>query len=145
MFIQRKISISTRCTCLLIFAVLALCAVNGYGQTLKAQLATRPISRDDIAAYKLASTMELTGGLNTVGLGQAVHLEAEVDIGVPPLQIASVTWSLASKPAGSNAALADSPLGTNVPVYPPSDALIYQIAGRKMLRPDVAGIYNVNA
>ena len=123
----------------------AICATSVSAQTVAAQLIPRPMSRDDIAAYGLPSTTELTGGLTTVGLGQPVQLEADVDINVPASQIAGVTWTLASKPAGSNAALAASPLGSNVPVFLPSDRLVYQVAGRKLLRPDVAGIYNVSA
>src|SRR5579883_1198862 len=137
--------ISARSTCLLVLLLIAVCAANVYAQSLQAQLATRPMTRDDIAAYGLPATMELTGGLKTVGVGQPVHLEAEVDINVPASQISSVTWSLSSKPAGSSAVLEDSPLGANVPVYLPSDRVIYQVAGRKLLRPDKAGIYNISA
>ncbi len=145
MLIRIPKCISTLSTCLLAVLLVALCAASGYAQTLKAQLTTRAMSRDDIAAYSLPATTELTGGLTTVGLGQPAFLEAEVDITVPPSQISSVTWTLASKPAGSSAVLVDSPLTSNVAVYPPSDAVAYQIAGRKLLRPDVAGIYNVSA
>jgi hypothetical protein len=145
MIIRNHKCISARTTCLLLVLLATICAANGYAQSLKAQLTTRPMTRDDIAAYKLPATTELTGGLTTVGLGQPAFLEAEVDITVPPDQISSVTWTLSSKPAGSNATLQDSPLPSNVAVYPPSDALAYQIAGRKLLRPDVAGIYNISA
>jgi hypothetical protein len=133
-------------TAAILILLVAVCGANAIAQTtLSAQLATRPMSRDDIAAYGLPATTELTGGLTTVGLGQPVHLEAQVDINVPASQIASVTWSLASKPANSTAVLADSPLGSNVGIYEPADRLIYQVAARKLLRPDVAGVYNVSA
>jgi len=125
--------------------LIGMCGPVLHAQTLQAQLATRPITRDDLAAYGLPSTMELTGGLSTVGVGQPVHLEAEVDINVPASQIASVTWTLTSKPSNSQAILQDSPLGKNVAISEPSDRLIYQVAGRKLLRPDAAGIYNVTA
>jgi hypothetical protein len=129
---------------LVLFAVAAF-APYLQAQNLASQLVTRPISRDDIAAYGLPATTELTGGLTTVGLGQPAHLEAEIDINVPPSQIAGVTWNLASKPAGSKATLTASPLGANVPIFEPSDRAIYQVADRQLLRPDVAGIYNVTA
>ena len=132
-------------TCLVALLLVIVCAATVHAQTLNAQLATRPISRDDIAAYKLPSTTELTGGLTTIGVGQPVHLEAEVDIAVPPSQIAGVTWSLTSKPSGSNAVLVDDSLPSNVAIYEPSDRLIFQVAGRKLLRPDVAGIYKISA
>lgn len=132
--------------CLLAMLLIALCAPNISAQTtLAAQLILRPMTPDDIAAYGLPSTTETSGGLTTVGLGQPAYLEADVDINVPASQIASVTWTLASKPTGSNAVLAADPLGSGVPVFLPSDKLIYQVAGRKLLRPDVAGVYNVSA
>ena len=46
---------------------------------------------------------------------------------------------------GSNADLADSPLGPDVPIFEPSDRLVAQVAGRKLLRADVAGRYTVTA
>ncbi len=148
MLIHTKLKVPSVHTAIWLVAVLliAACAPIVSAQTtLNAQLTTRPISRDDIAAYGLPSTTELTGGLTTVALGQPAHLEADVDINVPATQIAGVSWTLASKPAGSNAVLATSPLGSNVPPFLPSDRLIYQVAGRKLLRPDVAGIYNISA
>jgi len=143
MLIGRKFSAGG--TCLVAVLLVVLCAANVYAQTLQAQLTTRPITRDDIAAYKLASTTQLTGGLNTVGIGQAVHLEADVDVNVPAAQISSVTWTLSSKPTGSTAALADSPLPAGVPTFEPADRVVFQVAGRKLLVPDVAGVYNVSA
>lgn len=145
MLIRNRKCISACGTCLLVVLLVALCAANGYAQTLNAQLILRPMTPDDINAYSLPAATERSGGLTTVGLGQPAYLEADVDISVPASQISSVTWSLASKPAGSNAVLADDPLGSGVPVFLPSDRLIYQVAGRKLLRPDVAGIYNINA
>jgi len=145
MLIRLNKYIPTAITCLLELLLVVVCVPNVNAQTLQAQLATRAVTNDDITSYALASTTETSGGLATVGLGQPVYLDAEVDINVPASQISSVTWSLASKPAGSNAVLANSPLGSNVPPYPPSDALIYQVAARKLLRPDVAGIYNLSA
>ena len=111
----------------------------------QAQLVLRPINSDDITAYKLPATMSHSGGLSTVGLGQALYLEAELDINVPPGDIASVAWELTDKPANSKAVFSDSPLGTNVPIYEPADRLIFQVAGRKLLRVDVPGVYLVTA
>ena len=132
--------------CLVAAVMIAMCAIPLSAQTpLKGQLVTRPLTQDDIALYKLPATTERSGGLSTIGLGQAVFLEAEVDIAVPGSQIAGVTWALAKKPANSKAVLADSPLGSNVPIYEPSDRLIFQVAGRQLLRMDVAGLYTVTA
>ena len=145
MLIRIQKCIPAASTCLLAILLVVLCAANVSAQTLAAQLATRALTNDEIGAYSLPSATDRSGGLTTVGLGEAVYLDAEVDIKVPASQISSVTWSIASKPAGSSAAFASSPLGSNVPAYPPSDALTYQIAGRKLLRPDIAGIYNISA
>jgi len=146
MLIRIKKCIPTATTCLLAVLLVALCATNVSAQTtLAAQLIPRAVTNDDIATFNLPTGTDRSGGLTTVGLGEAAYLEAEVDINVPASQISSVTWSIASKPAGSKATFTSSPLGANVPVYPPSDALVYQIAGRNLLRPDVAGIYNISA
>src|SRR5579862_6822470 len=105
MLIRIQKCIPTASTFLLVMLLAILCATTVSAQTLAGQLQTRPMSRDDITANGLPATTELTGGLNTVGLGQPVFLEAEIDINVPASQISSVSWSLASKPAGSTATL----------------------------------------
>src|SRR5208283_1443254 len=51
-------------------------------------------------------------------------------------------------PPGSQAALTNSPLGANVPIYDPSDRQLYIVAGpngRTLLRPDLTGQYTVTA
>jgi len=129
-------------------AALAVVAVPA---TLKAQtlqapvLALRPVTTGDLALYKLPSTVQVSGGLTTVALGEPWYLEVQVDATLTVKQIGSVTWTLVVKPAGSNAQLVASPLTSSVPVYEPSDRLIYQVADRKLLLPDVAGIYIVSA
>ena len=80
-----------------------------------------------------------------MGVGQPAYLDALVNIAVPPTDIVSVTWTLTNQPIGSVAALAPSPLGTNVPTYNPADQVAFQVAGRTMLRPDVKGQYTVIA
>ena len=74
-----------------------------------------------------------------MGVGQPVYLEIDVATNVSVPNITNITWLPVQKPAGSAAALQASPLGTNVPVYEVSDRLVYQAAGRMLLRPDVAG------
>src|SRR5215469_12773788 len=107
---------------LLAIVLSALCAVNLSAQTaLQSQLVLRPMNQDDITLYKLPSTTEFSGGLSTIGIGSAVYLEAQLDLAVPASQIASVTWAITDKPAGSKAVLTDSPLGPNVGIYEPSD------------------------
>lgn len=130
----------------LLAVLLAVAAVTAaLAQAPQARIAARPLTRDDIAAYKLPSTLELTGGLFTVGVGQPAYLEAQVDIAVPAADLISTNWQLTYKPSGSAAVLADSPLGSNVPIYEPADRQAFQVAGRTLLRPDVTGPYVVTA
>ena len=115
-------------------------------QTLQApRLVVRALTNGDIANYKLASTSQVSGGLETVALGEPWYLEVQVDISIPAKQIVPVSWTLTTKPSGSSATLVASPLGSNVPIAEPSDRLIYQVAGRQLLRPDVHGVYVVTA
>jgi hypothetical protein len=109
------------------------------------QLVLRPLTPGDVTIYKLPSTTENSGGLATVGVGTPVYLEVEVDLAIAPSNIVSVTWALTNVPALSAAAFTSSPLGANIPVYEPADRLIYQVAGRTLLRPDVVGQYTVVA
>src|ERR1035438_4856309 len=117
----------TTAICLALLLVAVCAPVLNAQTTLAAQLISRPVTNDDISGLKLPATVERSGGLNTVGLGQAAYLEADVDITVPASQIAGVKWTIESQPTGSKAVLEDSPLGSTVPVYLPSDRLIYQI------------------
>jgi len=87
----------------------------------------------------------VSGGLFTVGLGQPVYLDALVTNGIPASNVLGVTWILTNVPVGSTAALAPSPLGTNVPIYSPADRAVFQLAGRQMFRPDVVGQYTITA
>lgn len=115
-------------------------------QTLQApRLALRPVTTGDLALYKLPSTVQVSGGLTTVALGEPLHLEIDVDATIPAKQIGGVTWSIVNQPSGSKAQIIASPLTASVPVYEPSDRLIYQVADRKLLQPDIHGIYIVSA
>ncbi len=120
--------------------------MNSQGATtLTGQLILRPLTADDQSLYGLTATTEIGGGLTTVGIGTAVYPEADVNIAIPATNIYSVTWTLTSRPIGSSAALTNSPLGANVPIYESSDRLALQVAGRAFLRPDVAGQYTISA
>lgn len=135
--------------------ILALVALNVTGgaaalmaqtaPTLDARIFLRPMNNDDTSAYKLAPAPQRSAGLSTVGIGQPAYLEVLVNKAIPAEQIAGVTWELASRPSTSKAELVDGPIGMDVPTYEPSDRAISQVAGRKMLRPDVPGQYTVTA
>jgi len=112
---------------------------------LAPQIVSRPLTPGDKTRYGLASSLEVSGGLNTVAVGTPIYLEAEVSSTIAPSNITSVTWALTDKPLNSAAALIDSPLGSNVPVYEPVDRSVYQVASRSLLRPDLTGQYTVTA
>jgi hypothetical protein len=111
---------------------------------IQGKVVARPLTPGDKTVYKLPSSMEVSGGIRTVGVGTPVYLEAEITNTIPASDIVGVTWTLTNAP-GSLASLTSSPLGTNVPIYEPADRLVYQVAGRTMLRPDVNGQYTVTA
>jgi hypothetical protein len=128
-------------TCLLAVVLTAMAAADdANAQTnLQAQIVARPLSPGDIVTYGLPANSEVSGGLFNCPLGEPLYLEAEVSSNFPASNIVSVTWAITNKPAGSTAALQPSPLGTNVPIYEPSDRLAYYVAGRTLLRPDITG------
>jgi hypothetical protein len=128
-----------------LFTLLVAITASAATSVLPSQIVLRPLTPGDVSAYKLPSTTEVSGGLNNVGVGTAVYLEAEVSSTIAASNIVSVTWSLTATPPGSAAAFTNSPLGANVPVYSVSDRSRYQVAGRTLLRPDVAGQYTVVA
>jgi hypothetical protein len=127
--------------------VLAGSLIHSHAQPSAAgQIGTRPLTPQEIKDYALASTNQTSGGLNTVGLGQPLYLEAQVRSTIAASNILGVTWTLTSKPVGSTAALQASPITPAMPIYSPGDRGFYQVAGdRQLLRPDVAGQYLVTA
>ena len=132
----------------LLAAALAIVAVSATlnAQTLQAPvLVLRPLTAGDLTLYSLPSTVQVSGGLPLVAIGEPLYLEVDVDATLTAKQIGAVTWTLVSKPAGSNAQIAATPLTSKVPVYEPANQLIYQAADRKLLIPDVAGTYIVSA
>jgi len=86
---------------------------------LNGRLVLRPLTPGEVTLYQLPASTATSPGLNTVGIGSPVYLEAEIDIAIPASDIISVNWLLATNPAFSSAFLTNSPLGTNVPVYGP--------------------------
>ena len=130
---------------LLAVALVALGAATvAQAQSLNARVDTRPLTPQEKTDYALPNE-QVASGLNTVGVGQAVYLDALINSAIAPSNIVGVTWNLTGKPLGSAAALAASPLGANVPVYKMADRLNSQVAGRTMLRPDITGQYTVVA
>jgi hypothetical protein len=135
-------------TCLMTALLVMTTAAANAQANLQPQIVLRPLTAVDVSTYGLAANSDYSGGLSTIGVGTPAYLEVEVSSNFPASNIVSVAWIIASKPAGSGAILTTSPLGTNVPIYEPSDRLIYQVAqpgGRTVLRPDMVGQYTVQA
>lgn len=123
-------------------------SIQAAGPAMQGQITLHPLSPQDIKDFGLTG-IQGASGLNTVGIGEPVYLEALVNAAIAPSNILSVTWTLIGKPVGSAIALGPlpaSPLGTNVPTYKIADRInqsgspVYQVAGRALLRPDVTGI-----
>jgi len=120
---------------------------------LQGQLMLRPLTPQEIKDYGLTNvpTAHVASGLSTLGVGQPAYFDLLVANAVPAADITNITWVLTNTPAGSAAALADGPLGTNVPPFRMADRFnssgspVLKVADRKMLRPDVVGQYTVIA
>jgi hypothetical protein len=129
----------------LALALLASGGASSLPAAAASQIGARPLTHQDIADYGLPEDTQVSAGLFTVGLGQPVYLEAEVDATIPAADILDVTWSLAAKPPGSTATFEPSPLSLDIPIFSPGDREVYRVASRTLLRPDVAGKYSVVA
>jgi len=106
---------------------------------LTPRLVSRPLTPGDVTTYALPSSTEVSGGISNVGVGQPLYLEVEINSAIAASNVVSVNWYLTNLPVGSTAYLTNSPLGTNIPVYGPSDKLVYQQISRRLLRADIAG------
>ncbi len=135
-------------SCLLTVALISIFAgltANAAPIALNPRVIPRPVTPGDVTHYGLAASTEYSGGLSTIGVGTPFYLEADVNIAAVPASITNVTWTLTAKPLGSLATFTASPLPSSMPVFLPSDRFIYQVAGRTVLRPDMAGLYTVTA
>ncbi len=136
---------NTRSTSLLLAALALLASletivVHAQGN----KIAARPLTPQEIKDYALPTATQPSGGLYTVGVGQPVYLEVEVQQNLAG--VTGVNWNLATKPLGSAAALQASPLPTNMPIYSPGDRGALKIVGdRMLLRPDLTGNYLITA
>jgi len=135
--------------CLMAVALITMVAAMtaSAATALNAKLVLRALTPGEIAnkSYGLPATTASSSGLATVGVGTPVYLDAEVNKAIEPSDILPVSWAITSRPLLSGAFLTNSPLGANVPVYEPKDRSSFQVAGRTLLLPDVAGQYTITA
>ena len=128
-----------------VLAAAATTAAHAAAPALQGQLVLRPLTPQDVKDYSLGSA-QTASGLTTVAINNPLYFEAFVNSAVPTADITNVAWSITASPIGSAVVLTNSPLGTNVPIWAPTDVTRSKIAGpdgRIMLRPDVAGQYTV--
>ena len=127
---------------LLTAAILTITGVINLSAQVDSRIISRPLTPQEISNYGLPSTTQTSGGLNNVGIGAPIYVEAQVPLGTV---ITNILWSISSGPTGSAATLAASSLATNVPIYNPGDRSVFAVAGRITLVPDLVGQYTVNA
>ncbi|MCS7089133.1 MAG: hypothetical protein NZM03_00170 [Limisphaera sp.] len=121
--------------------VLGACYVSLQAQS--PVLVPRPLTHQELQSYGLPQHLQVSSGLDTVGIGQPVYLDLLL-----PKTITNVTgiaWDLTLKPVGSTDTLQPSPLGPSIPPYEPRAQLDYRVADRKLLKPTAAGQYTVQA
>lgn len=106
------------------------------------KIVARSLSHQEIIDFGLPEDLQVSGGLFTVGVGTPVYLEVLISGGA---ETGGATWALDSVPDGSSAALAASPLGSNVPIASPGDREVFKVAGRQLLLPDAKGQYVISA
>jgi len=136
-------------------AVLAFFAAATPAATvaLNPRIDLRPLTPSEIKDYGLTN-VQGASGLANVGVGQPAYLDAQVNVAFALTNIFSIAWQITNRPAGSQAVLTltSSPansqqvkLISTLPVYEPSDRLLYQVLNRVILVPDIAGQYYVVA
>ena len=97
----------------------------------------RALTPQEIKNFGLPATTQKSHGLVNSGIGQPIYLEALAT--KTGTLVTNVVWSL-TVPTGSVATnLLASPLTNGVPTYDVGDQIAYQVAGRKVLIPDVVG------
>ena len=131
---------STALSCLLTVALTTMIATLAAkaATALNARVVPRPVTPGDVTNYGLPASTEYSGGLTNIALGTPAYLEVEVNVAASLASITNITWTVTLPPT-SAAVLTASPLPGTMPVFLPSDKLLYQVAGRMVLRPDVAG------
>ena len=127
--------------CSMVILILAVSMLVGTAWAEGEKLVARPLTPQEIHDFELPEGTQHSAGLFTVGVGQPVYLEALVE---KEASVSGVTWTLAAKPSGSDAALQPSPLGPEIPIYSPGNREVHDVAGRQLLVPDVTGQYTVD-
>ena len=119
-------------------------------QAQDVQIIARPLTPFEIHELHLTNAVS-ANGIDTIALGMPAYLEVQVEKAVGssqnpvPVVVNSVTMSLDSRPALSAAALEASPIDLTVPIFDGGERQDFTAEMRKMLIPDVGGMYKVTA
>jgi hypothetical protein len=135
-----KRATGTRCSSRSAFTALALGLAMGLGASnalaqLEGKINLRPLTPREVSTYGLPGSTQKSGGGPNAGIGQPIYIEALVKTG---LVVSSVNFSLLSIPTNSAAVLQASPLPTNMPTHDFGEQKTHNVAGRTVLKPDVA-------
>jgi hypothetical protein len=136
MFSLSRINFSRTGGVVSLVAAVVLGMVSAQAAPPVVKIQPRPLTPQEITNLGLPSTTQKSHGLVNTGIGQPIYLEALATL--TGTLVTNVVWSL-TVPTGSVATnLLVSPL-TNSVTYDYGDRLAYQVAGRKVLIPDMMG------
>jgi hypothetical protein len=117
------------------------------GDDVEVKIQARPLTGQEIRDLGLPTSTQIGSGLLNVGVGQPVYLEALVSKGA---EVIGTTWSIdgvrdqRNRPLTSAATLMPSPLDASVPPYDGGDAADYDVAGRRVLVPDLEAAFDIS-
>ncbi len=124
-----------------LYMALLLAGMTAPALAQNAKIVSRPVTPDNITDFGLPATTQTAGGFFNTGLGQPMYLEVQVPTAT---EVTDVQWVLTTRPAGSAATLASSPLGPEVPIYNPGDREVNKAVSRRVLVPDQLGQYQLD-
>lgn len=124
-------------------AAVTLASAVGSVQAQNVRIVYRPLTPSEVTKYGLTNTTQKSGGAHNAALGTPIYLEALVQS--TGAQATAVNWTLMTSPPGSTAVLLPSPFPTNMPTYDGGDQSGLKVAGRIVLKPDVASSFDFTA
>ncbi len=122
-----------------LLAGLVVLGTVGSAMAQNVRIRYRPLTPRELTEFGLPPSTQKSGGAPNVGLGQPVYAEALVQDGTV---VTGVTWTIISAPSGSTAVMLPSPLSNAVPTYDGGDRIGFFVAGRAVLKPDIASSYD---
>jgi hypothetical protein len=122
-------------------SALLVTGMSSFAQELN-RIVTRPLTPQEIKNHALPEGTVKSPGIPTVGIGDPVYLEVQVEKGTV---VSDVVWDLASQPGPSGVNLQPSPLALDIPIYSLGDREVAEAVSRRLLVPDASGVYEIVA